>query len=314
MNEAAYRASEARLWSSYQRSPDEHWVRLPVTGRRVRVLEVGRGDPVLFVHGGPNAGSTWAPLVARLAGFRCLMVDRPGTGLSEPVPTRPADIPELGARFVAEVLDGLGIARAHVVASSFGGHLALRSAARTPDRFVRMVQMACPALVPGDRVPPFMKQLTNPLIRWIAAHGRPSRARGDDVLRQIGHGASLDAGRLPEAIGDWYLDLQRYTDTRKHDFAAIAGLVRDPGTARLTREDFAAARVPTLFLWGEDDAFGDEAVARDIAGWMPDAELEMLPASGHLPWLDAPDGLAGRVAAYLRQEVDAPARPVGATG
>ena len=47
---------------------------------------------------------------------------------------------------------------------------------------------------------------------------------------------------------------------------------------------------------------------------MPDAELEMLPASGHLPWLDAPDGLAGRVAAHLRRPVDVAASPVGAAG
>lgn len=103
--------------------------------------------------------------------------------------------------------------------------------------------MACPALVPGDRIPPFMMRLANPLVRWI------------------------------DAVG-----------------------------------------VRTLFPWGEDDAFGDEAVARRLVGRMADAELEMLSASGRLPWLDAPDGLAGRVAAYLHRSVDVTARPVGAAG
>ena len=44
------------------------------------------GIPVLFIHGGPTSGGTWAPLVPRVKGFRCLVLDRPGTGLSDPLP------------------------------------------------------------------------------------------------------------------------------------------------------------------------------------------------------------------------------------
>jgi 2-hydroxy-6-oxonona-2,4-dienedioate hydrolase len=140
---AAYREAEARLQAAVGLAPPaEHQVRLDSTGTTVRVQELGEGDPVLFIHGGPNSGSTWVPLVAHLSGLRCLLVDRPGTGLSAPYPITAANLARIGAAFVADVLDGLGIDRAHVVASSFGGHLALRSAAATPQRFARMVQMA----------------------------------------------------------------------------------------------------------------------------------------------------------------------------
>lgn len=307
MNEFAYRAAEARLWRHYRTEPSETFVHLPVTDSRVRVQDAGQGQPILLLHGGPNAGSTWAPLAPHLRDFRLLLVDRPGTGLSEPFAIRTDNLAEVGARFVAEVLDGIEVERAHVVASSFGGHLALRSAARTPERFLRMVQMACPALVPDDHMPKFMKRLANPLVRWIAARIRPTREMGDDILRQIGHGASIDAGRLPDAVQAWYLDLQRFTDTRRNDFALIASMVRDPETARLLQSDFEAVTVPTLFLWGEDDTFGGEPVARAIVEWMPDAELRMLPAAGHLPWLDFPDGLAEQVEGFLR-------RPAGFDG
>lgn len=312
MNEAAYRAAEERYWEAYGLRPTERFVRLAYTGTRVRVLEVGEGEPALFVHGGPNAGSTWAPLVAHLEGFRVLMVDRPGTGLSEPYRLSAAGMPAFGARFVADVLDGLGLERTHVVASSFGGHLALRSAARTPERFGRMVQMACPAVVPGDRMPAFMNALTNPVIRWIAASAPPNRKQSEDVLRQIGHGASIDAGRLPESMTDWYQALMRFTDTRRHDFAVIASLLRDPEVARLQQRDFAAVTVPTAFLWGADDTFGDEEVARRLVGWMPDATVTMIPGSGHLPWIDFPEARAVDVATFLNAGADRYDRsPVG---
>jgi 2-hydroxy-6-oxonona-2,4-dienedioate hydrolase len=292
--------AERRFWDTYDLRPLERFVRLASTGTLVRVLEVGHGEPALFAQGGPNAGSTWAPLVAHLGDFRCLLVDRPGTGLSEPFPIRPTNLGAIGARFVGDVLDGVGVDRAHVVGSSFGGHLALRSAAYAPERFLRMVQMACPALVPGDRMPPFMRRLGNPLMRWIAARVPPDPRANEAVMRAIGHGASLDAGGMPAALMDWYLELQRTTDTRRNEYAMIASAVGDPDAVRLREADFRAVPVPTVFLWGADDTFGDESVARRLVDWMPDAGLTMLPACGHLPWLDDPERLADLAATFLR--------------
>ena len=89
-------------------------------------------------------------------------------------------------------LDGLGLDTAHVVASSFGGHLALRAAAHEPDRFRRMVQMGAPGLVPGQHMAPFMKALRFAPVRWLMSVMPPSRTGNRVVLRQIGHGATLD--------------------------------------------------------------------------------------------------------------------------
>jgi 2-hydroxy-6-oxonona-2,4-dienedioate hydrolase len=300
----AYRDAEAAFWATTGREPTaEHHVRLPTTGTTVRVQEVGEGPPVVFLHGGPNAGSTWIPLVERLDGLRCLLVDRPGTGLSAPYPITASNLPRIGARFVPEILDGLGIARAHVVGSSFGGHLALRSAAAHPDRFVRMVQMAAPALIPGDSIPPFMRLLARPTVRRIMNALPPNERGARAIFRQIGHGASLDAGRIPQALFDWYLALQRHTDTMRNDGEMIGNAMPQWDEIRLTDELLARVAVPTLFWWGANDTFGGEAVARHLVEVMPDAHLRMVPDAGHLPWLDDPAGAAAATAAFLRTEV-----------
>ena len=298
VNESKYREAEARLWNAHGLSPSERFVRLPSTGTRVRVQEVGEGEPVLLLHGGPNTGSTWVPLVHAMPGFRHLLVDRPGTGLSEPFAIRPSNLAEVGARFVGDLLDGLGLERAHVVASSFGGHLALRSAAHDPSRFGRMVQLGCPALVPGDTTPPFMKVATNPVVRWLVPRLPTSIERQNATLRQIGHGASLDAGRIPRVFSEWYLAMWRHTDTAKNEFAMIGGGIDDP-TIELTPDLFAAAKVPTSFLWGADDAFGDERLARNLVAMMDDAELTMVPDAGHLPWIDFPERMGSAATAFL---------------
>ena len=298
---AAYRAAEAAFWASIGREPTtEHQVRLPTTGTAVRVQEVGEGPPVLFLHGGPNTGSTWLPMLEHLHGWRCLLVDRPGTGLSAPYPVPASNLPRIGASFVPDVLDGLGLARAHVVASSFGGHLALRSAAAHPDRFDRMVQMAAPAMIPGDQLPPFLRLMARSWVRRIMGVLPPNERANRAILRQIGHGRSLDAGRLPPAFTDWYLAMQRHTDTMRNDGEMIGSAISSIESIRLTDELLAQVHVPTLFWWGTDDTFGGEEVASHLVEVLPDATLKMVPDAGHLPWLDDPAAAATATSTFLQ--------------
>ena len=301
-----YREAEAALWEAIGGSPTaEYQVRLGSTGTTVRVQEVGAGEPALFIHGGPNAGATWAPMLAHLQGLRCLLVDRPGTGLSAPYPITAGNLARIGAEFVGDILDGLGLDRTHVVASSFGGHLALRSAAAAPQRFRHMVQMACPALSPGEHPPPFMRLLVKDWIRRIINALPRSERANRSILRQIGHDKSLDADRIPPVFSDWYLALQRHTDTMRNDGDLIAQVVPQRAACTLAEDLLATVEVPTLFLWGADDWFGGEDVARHVVACMPQAELRMVPDAGHLPWLDDPMAAAVATMSFLDLEVGA---------
>ena len=106
-------AVERALWSRYGITPRELRVRLRA-GNEVRVQEVGTGPPIVFVHGVSVAGTSWLTLVDALKDdFRCLLVDRPGCGLSDPVPNGPLSTPAEFKRhaedLVPDVLDGLGL-------------------------------------------------------------------------------------------------------------------------------------------------------------------------------------------------------------
>jgi len=302
VNEAKYRAVERRLWETVNLEPSEHFVRLPRIGTQVRIQEVGDGPPALFIHGGPNSGSTWAPLLEHLEGLRCLLLDRPGTGLSEPTRLQADGFVGFASTLGADTLDALGIDRAHVVASSLGGYCALWSASATPERFDRMVQMSCPALLPDQQLPRFMKAIMLPGVRKIIAALPPNRKASESILRQIGHGASIDAGILPEAHGDWYDALHRYTDTMRNDFDLIHMLGRAFGKGDdvvLGSEILAKVPTPTHFIWGADDGFGAQRVADWTVAAMPNATLEMKPNAGHLPWLDDPRGVALATKSFL---------------
>lgn len=80
-----YRAAERALWDHYGIAPTERFVELSSPRARLRIVEVGSGRPILFLPGTPETGPYWGALVRELSGFRCLMVDRPGWGLSDPI-------------------------------------------------------------------------------------------------------------------------------------------------------------------------------------------------------------------------------------
>jgi pimeloyl-ACP methyl ester carboxylesterase len=299
-----YRNAETALWASLGTQPTEREISLPRIGTLVRVQEFGDGDPILYLHGGPSAGTNWAPLAARIDGFRSIIVDRPGSGLSQPYDLTADDLEQFSDRFVIDILDALELDRVHVVASSFGGFLALRAAAVAPQRFDRMVQMACPAGAPGMAVPAFMRAAAIGPMRRLITTLPPSERAAHSILRQIGHGKTVDAGGISPQFMQWYLSLQRDTATMRNDMRLIGSLVSVTGKVHpalaLTDELLCRIVVPTLFYWGADDPFGGADVARRTADLIAGAELQLVEDAGHLPWLDDPSQAAHAVTAFLQ--------------
>lgn len=296
---ARYRRAEEALWlQSVGALPAERSVRLGRGGMRVRLLEHGDGPTLLFVHGGPSAASTWAPLVGRLSGFRCVLLERPGCGLSDG-PARPVNgVRAYLVQLLADTIRTLDEPPAAIVASSFGSFAALAFAAAQPSQTLPLIHMGCPALVPGSHVPlPLLLPclpLLGPLLRRIDP---PNLRATQAAFRQMGHADSLTRREGMVAFFAWYTALMRETPTRANE-QALFGRVR-PGDA-LRQHELARLTTPMTWLWGADDRFGGPAIARALVALLPHAHISLLPDSGHLPWLDAPEQAAALVREAFR--------------
>ncbi len=246
-----------------------------------------------------SAGSVWAPVVSRLEGFRCIVLDRPGCGLSAASATDLHDIAALEAyadALLVELLDALAIERADIVATSFGGYFALRALASHPDRFGRLVEMGFPFGAPMLRMPLLMRISSIPAMSKLAIRMPINERTVRTMLRQAGLRGALESGRFDQAALDWYLSLLRDTDTMRNE-VGVAPLVILPirgvnTRVLLTPELLATITAPVNFLWGEDDPFGGTDTAQHFAGQLAQSHLEMLPGAGHAPWVDDPDRAA----------------------
>jgi 4,5:9,10-diseco-3-hydroxy-5,9,17-trioxoandrosta-1(10),2-diene-4-oate hydrolase len=301
-----FAAAEARLWRTLHVAPVQRRVNLPRLGSAIRIQELGAGPPVLFLHGGSTCGTSWADLAIRLPGFRCLLVDRPGTGLSDPLRDTVRNLDELAAladTLVPDILDALDLASASIVATSFGGYFALRAALTAPERVGRLVIVGWTAGAPVGGLPPMMRAGTAPVLGEVLARIPTGTRTVRSIFRGIGLGRALDEGRISDEAIAAYAALLRHTPTLRNDLALgrlflspVRGL--DPRLA-LSRAERGRIGVPGLFLWGEVDPFGGADVARSFVELFPDARLELVPGAGHAIWMDDPSGASDAVTAFL---------------
>jgi 2-hydroxy-6-oxonona-2,4-dienedioate hydrolase len=298
-NTKAYGIAERRFWMrTVGVVPMEHDVDLPGLGTRVRVLTHGVGPTIVFVHGGSSAASTWAPLVSALSNFRCVLIERPGCGLSKPATSQPRSIRAYAVQLLREVFDALGLDQPAIVASSFGSYATLAFAAEHPERVSRIVHLGAPALVPGARMPlPLLLAQTLPLVGSIVRRFRPpSPEWARRTFQQMGHDSEVLSRADVEDVLKWYTALSMYTPTASNDGALFGRIGRRDA---LSMTDLSSIRAPMSFFWGECDTFGTPDSARALATAIPNAHLEWLPGGGHLPWVDEPERAAEHVTTFM---------------
>lgn len=308
MNASRHAHYEALLWAWLGTHPTECKLPLTRSGEAVRVQQVGEGDPVLFIHGASNSGSSWAPLVPHLPGFRCLLLDRPGCGLSPPLGEPLPDMTALAAfadDLIPTVLDGLGLAAAAVVGTSYGGYFALRAAAAHPGRVTRLVLLGWSFGAPIKSAPLAMRIAMQPFLGRLITKVPMSQRMTRSLLKQIGLRRAVNSGRFGDVELRWFQSLLRDTDTVRNEIDSTPRAMTMKGfndDTLLPPALLASIRAPTCLLWGDEDPMGDAVIAAEFAAQIPGATLEIMSDAGHAPWIDNPEYVADRLVRFLRAE------------
>jgi pimeloyl-ACP methyl ester carboxylesterase len=301
--ETRLRATERRVAAANGLDVKERWVDIASPPVRVRLLESGVGDPVLFLNGISAPGIGMAPLAGRLPGRCHLLVDLPGHGLSPPYLWRGAPIREQAVNVIAGVLDGLGIDQVTLVGNSLGGMFSLWFALDQPSRVARAVIVGQPAVaIQGSRGNLTMGLLASPVLgrvaTWMARLPSP-RISARWTLREA---AGAHAARqVSNDIVDLHLLPMRLPGQAASFRSLLQGLIvgRTPRRENvLTDVELRSFTVPLLFVWPEDDVFLAPAAGKPSVDKIPGARFVTMPG-GHFPWYDDPDQCAALVAEGL---------------
>ena len=238
-------------------------------GSQIRVIDSGRGTPVVFIHGIGASMYSWryqlAPVIA--AGYRAVAFDNRGFGFS--------DKPAHGyhnadyARLVVSLLDSLGIASAVLVGHSMGGAIAAEVALTHPDRVRGLVLIDAAGY--GISFPGVLK-----MARWPFAGGIVTTFRGRWATGRILRSSFADPRKVTEADVDQY-----YAPVPEPDFGrALRGVLREFRFDSLGGR-LAAVQTPTLILWGDADRFISIRVGARFGRELPRSEFVSLHGAGH---------------------------------
>jgi proline iminopeptidase len=297
---------------SQPRNADSGFVAVP--GARLFYKSVGRGDPMLVVHGGP--GLEHAYLLPGMLGLaksnRLVFYDQRGGGRSEgEVNSATVSFD----RFIADidaVADSLRLGSFVLLGHSWGGLLALQFADRYPNRLRALVLMNTEE--PGQR---YLAR-TIEIATRRAAPDSAARARlvASEALRRRDTSAMNAILRL--AFRSTFADTALAHRLEVHlaprtaqNLSRVAELVMGP-LAKFDMWDVAArVRVPTLVLQGADDVTPIE-MARELARTIPSAQLSVIDNAGHFPYVEKPTETIGAINGFLSRVKPLPAsRPDG---
>lgn len=295
-------AFERAWWAKHGLEPRQTFVEIGTPKARLRVLDVGEGDPIVFIHGTAGSAPVWAPLVARLEGYRCLMLDRPGWAPSSSIDFSSSSYQDVVTRVLEGVLADLGIDRAHLIGASIGDLWALRFAQARPERVDRVVLMGGGPLFYENEVPKIIRVIASPL-GAVMTRLPEKRSQLRSISRANGHGASLDAGRMDDFL-EWREALGRDAHPMRNERDMVRAIVdwrkgSFTPSLRLNEAELRAITIPTLMVYGSEDPVGSVDVWIRFTGLLPDAKLVTLDGFGHVPWLDDPDPVAAVLRRFL---------------
>ncbi len=273
------------LTGNYEECIDE-----PVFEGKVCTLQANRDAKVgvILIHGLGGSIDDWKNTIPALAkNFHVVAFDLPGFGKSdkgsqEYSPTRYARL----AHFLSDRY--FPHKNYHIVGHSMGGAIALRFAAQRPMRFQRLVLIDSAGILHPQVLTKFQAGSVVQSTSGMQQMRGYAETVSGAVLEQV--------DRLPISP----IDVAKSDLGREH---VLQGGPEKIAALELVGENFsyaiATVTEPTLILWGDQDPIVPQRTGRVLAARMPQARLEIIPDSGHVPMQDQTEQTSALILRHL---------------
>jgi pimeloyl-ACP methyl ester carboxylesterase len=269
--------------------------RIRTPNHDLAVLSAGEGDPLVCIHGLGGTKASFLPTVAEMApaGFRVIALDLPGFGDSHK-PTSGAYDAGWFAQAVVELLDELGIERAHLAGNSMGGRIAIEAALCHSDR-VKKIVLLSPALAwLRDRQFKWLLRLPLPQLGFL----QPTpRWAVEPIVRRLVPGATdgWTAAGVDEFLRAYVTPSGRYAF---YESARSIYMDEPHGDGGLWTR-LAEMGPEAMFIWGRYDQLVPISFMKHVERCLPSARhVELI--CGHVPQVELPGPTHRAMSGFLR--------------
>ena len=267
-----------------------------ITGQTVCYLQAGSGRPVLLIHGLLGSSFCWRFNVPALAQrFNTLAIDLPGFGESAASSNGDCSM-QAQAAYLLLWLAELGLRQVDIVASSWGGGVALFLAAQSPGT-VRSLVLAAPvnpwSEFGHERVGFFAGLLGGTLLRLGISFSRPVHLTA--LQRMYG-----DPARIPPGTLEGYSEMMLRKGRARNIIQTLRCWEKDLDALPVA---ITHVKAPTLLIWGSRDGAVDRRSADVLMRKLPHCEMAIIEGAGHLPFEETPDEFNRLMLGFLERFV-----------
>lgn len=247
-------------------------------GRRLAYIEGGAGyQPLFLLHGYTDSSRSWSLIEPHLAGFRLVIPDLPGHGLSTAMPEPTV---EAFADDIVQLADTLGVGQFAIAGHSMGALTALALAARHGRRVTALASI-CGTLQPGllahTTLGAEIRALADPIdpeSRFLREWHHCALPVDTDFI----HWIAQEAAAMPSTVWQALYVMLEAVDLRS-----------TPGDIH----------APILLLAGDKDALFDAAHRKTLWAAFPEAVTKTLAGHGHNPHWESPAQVAHILKAHF---------------
>jgi pimeloyl-ACP methyl ester carboxylesterase len=261
-----------------------------IEGASIHYLEGGEGEPVVLVHGlGGSAELDWTKLIPQLVrgGHHVFALDLPGFGDSSRPDDRSYSIPEQ-ARVVETFLAAQHLEHVALAGDSMGGWIASTVALSPAHRVGRLILFDSPGLTFH---PTFDVQLFTP--------------------RTIGEVDALLALLFPQAPAfPDFIKQDLIRETERDGWVIQRAVASMMTGADVLDRRLAELRIPTLIVWGKQDALTPLSLGEAMHRVMPQSVLEVFDGCGHISVITCTDRIGPRIVDFLGGAAPTPGRRI----
>lgn len=246
--------------------------KVDVNGVKLHVQRVGKGPPVVMLHGLFSTLTSWYTTVAPILApdHDCIMYDLRGHGGSERV-VKGYDLRTL-ANDLLSLLNELGLEKVPLLGHSYGALVGLRLAIAHPERVSHLILVEAP-LPPSkaDEIEDFMAKTPAEMLA---------------ALPPVAQTFIVEGGRRARGFLRSVIFLAR-------ESSLLSDMRAEPD---FTDEELAGVQCPTLCIYGAESCCLDASLR--LGRTVPRSATEVLPG-GHSLHLDSPSVLAAKILEFL---------------
>jgi proline iminopeptidase len=270
-------------------------------GLSYRLAGSGGEPPVVCLPGGPMRAGAYLGDLGGLGARRCVAVlDLRGTGDSE-VPDDPSTYRcDRQIEDVEALRKHLGLERFDVLGHSAGASLAVRYAARYPERLRRLVLVTPSPRAVGLQLP--VAERRRIMARRAGAPWFDAAAAAYESIAARTASSADWAAVAPMYYGRWDEAARRHQAAEPAQRNGVAARIYNSDGAfepEVTRAALGGVAASVLVPAGELDWIISPAVAAEFAALFPAGRVVALPGVAHYPWLDDAPAFVSAVGDFL---------------